>query len=198
MIHVQLRPTTMQLYVKSNTLSMSNDFIILISSARIIRKILVLTATTIEMLYITKEKLFGASLWILFMLCTSITNAIPEDIGINDRMEVIENLLREQAMQLKEQNLKVRNLENTVRIQQDKIGEIESKLSTVKEVQRESAIEISTLKEIVMRLTAGNTERDYVKGGNVTKTVKEISPKKINEQESFLKKGIYINTFKIL
>jgi 2C-methyl-D-erythritol 2,4-cyclodiphosphate synthase len=62
------------------------------------------------------------------MLCTSITNAIPEDIGINDRMEVIENLLREQAMQLKEQNLKVRNLENTVRIQQDKIGEIESKL----------------------------------------------------------------------
>ena len=198
MIHVQLRPTTMQLYVKSNTLSMSNDFIILISLARIIRKILVLTTTTIEMLYITKEKLFGASLWILFMLCTSITNAIPEDIGINDRMEVIENLLREQAIQLKEQNLKVRNLENTVRIQQDKIGEIESKLSTVKEEQRESAIEISTLKEIVMRLTAGNTERDYVKGGNVTKTVKEISPKKINEQESFLKKGIYINTFKIL
>jgi regulator of replication initiation timing len=97
-------------------------------------------------------------------------------------------------MQLKEQNLKVRNLENTVRIQQDKIGEIESKLSTVKEEQRESAIEISTLKEIVMRLTAGNTERDYVKGGNVTKTVKEISPKKINEQESFLEKGIYINT----
>ena len=198
MIHVQLRPTTMQLYVKSNTLSMSNDFIILISSARIIRKILVLATTTIEMLYITKEQLFGASLWILFMLCTSITNAIPEDIGINDRMEVIENLLKEQAMQLKEQNLKVRNLENTVRIQQDKIGELESKLSTVIEEQRESAIEISTLKETVMRLTAGNAERDYVKGANVTKTVKEISPKKINEQESFLEKGIYINTFKIL
>ena len=143
------------------------------------------------MMCITKEKLFGASLWVLFMLCTSITNAIPEDIGINDRMEVIENLLKEQAMQLKEQHLKVRNLENTVRIQQDKIGELESK-------QRESAIEISTLKEIVMRLTAGNTERDYVKGGNITKTVKEISPKKINEQESFLEKGIYINTFKIL
>ena len=140
---------------------------------------------------ITKEKLFGASLWVPFMLCTSITNAIPEDIGINDRMEVIENLLKEQAMQLKEQNLNVRNLENTVRIQQDKIGELESK-------QRESAIEISTLKEIVMRLRAGNTERDYVKGGNITKTVKEISPKKINEQESFLEKGIYINTFKIL
>ena len=197
MIHVQLRPTTMQLYVKSNTLSMSNDFIILINSARIIRKILVLTTTTIEMLYITKEKLFGVSLWILFMLCTSITNAIPEDIGINDRMEVIENLLRKQAMQLKEQNLKVRNLENTVRIQQDKIGELESKLSTVIEEQRESAIEISTLKEIVMRLTAGNAEPDYVKGGNVTK-LKEISPKKISKQESFLEKGIYINTFKIL
>jgi len=59
----------------------------------------------------------------------------------------------------------------------------------VKEEQRESAIEISTLKETVMRLTAGNTERDYVKGGNVTKTVKEISPKKINKQESFLEKG---------
>jgi 2C-methyl-D-erythritol 2,4-cyclodiphosphate synthase len=143
------------------------------------------------MMCITKDKLFGASLWVPFMLCTSITNAIPEDIGINDRMEVIENLLKEQAMQLKEQNLKVRNLENTVRIQQDKIGELESK-------QHESAIEISTLKEIVMRLTAGNTERDYVKGGNITKTVKEISPKKINEQESFLEKGIYINTFKIL
>lgn len=150
------------------------------------------------MMCITKDKLFGASLWVPFMLCTSITNAIPEDIGINDRMEVIENLLKEQAMQLKEQHLKVRNLENTVRIQQDKIGKLESKLSSVKEEQRERGIEISTLKEIVMRLTAGNTERDYVKGGNITKTVKEISPKKINEQESFLEKGIYINTFKIL
>jgi predicted RNase H-like nuclease (RuvC/YqgF family) len=96
------------------------------------------------MMCITKEKLFGASLWVLFMLCTSITNAIPEDIGINDRMEVIENLLKEQAMQLKEQHLKVRNLENTVRIQQDKIGELESKLSSVKEEQRERGIEIST------------------------------------------------------
>jgi hypothetical protein len=42
------------------------------------------------------------------------------------------------------------------------------------------------------------SEWDHSKGGNVTKTVKEISPKKINEQESFLEKGIYINTFKIL
>jgi len=177
---------------------MSNDLIILINLTRNIRKsLVVLTTTTIEMMFIIKEKLFVAILWILFMLCTSTTNAIPEDIGINDRMEVVENLLREQAVQLKEQNLRIRNLENTVKIQQDKIGELESKLLTVKEEQRESAIEISTLKKMIMRLTEGNTERDYDKSGNVTK-LKEISPKKIRKQEPFLEKGIYINTFKIL
>lgn len=142
---------------------------------------------------IINEKLFVAILWTLFMLCTSTTNAIPEDIGINDRMEDVETLLREQAMQLKEQNLKVRNLENTVKIQQDKIGELESKLSTVKEEQRESAIEVETLKEIVMRLTAGHTDRGHDKSGNVTK-LKEISPKKIRKQEPFLEKGKFILT----
>jgi hypothetical protein len=34
------------------------------------------------------------------MLCTSITNAIPEDIGINDSMEAIQNIIRAELIRI--------------------------------------------------------------------------------------------------